>query len=66
LITKTIVFITDNITGSIYISFTYCCMKVAETGANVSSMRDAKVLEIIPINVTIRSIGISFTLYILM
>jgi hypothetical protein len=58
---KAIVFITDNITGSIYISFAYCYMKIAETGANFSRMRKAKVLGIFLIHVIIRDIGVNLS-----
>jgi hypothetical protein len=44
------------ITGNIYFSFAYYCMKVAETRPNVSSMWEAKVLEIFSIHVTLRGI----------
>lgn len=57
---------TDNISGSMYLSFAYYCRKVAETGVKVSSMRKAKVLEIFPIHVTLRGTGINFMSCILM
>jgi hypothetical protein len=61
---KPIIFITDDITGSIYIYiiFVYYFMKVAETEANFSSMRKAKVFEVFLIPVTLRGSGINFTL----